>query len=37
MLNVPQSEIEVLIIIGHTEERDAEQLNSKLKNFSVNI
>lgn len=37
MLNVPQSGIEVLIIIGYMEERDIEQLNSKLKNFSVDI
>lgn len=37
MLNVPQSGIEVLIITGHMEERDTEQLNSKPENFSVNI
>lgn len=37
VLNVPQSGIEVLIITGHMEERDTEQLNSKPENFSVNI
>lgn len=37
MLNVPQSSIEVLIVTGHMEERDPEQLTSKPENFSVNI
>ena len=37
MLNVPQSGIELLIIIGHMGERDTEQLNSKPEKFSVNV